>query len=156
MSVKTTDLITTFQIGTDLFGIEVMNVQEVAKQAKTVPVPLAPGFVRGLVNLRGQLATAIGLREMFNHPCADSRTDEMSVICKMDGNLVSLIVDSIGDVVEIELASIEPPPHTLPVEIRKYIKGICKSNGEFLSLLDVTKISHELSPTNETTSRIAN
>ncbi len=156
MSAKETELITTFQIGADLFGIEVMNVQEVAKQSQIVPVPLAPQFVRGLVNLRGQLATAIGLREMFNHQEAEMKTEEMSVICKIDGNLVSLIVDSIGDIVEVESTSFEPPPHTLPADIRKYIKGICKSNGVFLSVLDVGKISRELSPTNETSSRINN
>ena len=154
MSEKTTELITTFQIGSDVFGIEVMNVQEVAKQSQIVPVPLAPKFVRGLVNLRGQIATAVGLREMFNHHSADKKGEEMSVICKIDGNLVSLIVDSIGDVIETEQSNFEAPPQTLPPEIRKYIKGIYRASGSFLSVLDLNRISQELSPINETSSRI--
>lgn len=154
MIEKSTELITTFQVGSDLFGIEVINVQEVAKQSQIVPVPLAPGFVRGLVNLRGQIATAVGLREMFNHHGDTKTKEEMSVICKIDGNLVSLIVDSIGDVVEMEQSKFEPPPHTLPSDIRKYIKGIYKAEGSFLSILDLDRISRELSPVTETSSRI--
>ncbi|HMN68514.1 MAG TPA: chemotaxis protein CheW [Bdellovibrionales bacterium] len=154
MSQKITELITTFHIGSDIFGIEVGSVQEVAKQSQIVPVPLAPKFVRGLVNLRGQIATAVGLREMFNHNSADKKGEEMSVICKIDGNLVSLIVDSIGDVVEMEQANFETPPHTLPPDVRKYIKGIYKADGSFLSVLDLSRISRELSPTIETSSRI--
>jgi purine-binding chemotaxis protein CheW len=156
MSEKTNELITTFQIGSDLFGIEVMSVQEVAQQSQIVPVPLAPKFVRGLVNLRGQIATAVGLREMFNHTRPNEDGEEMSVICKIDGNLVSLIVDSIGDVIEMDKSAFEPPPHTLPPDVRKYIKGIYKSEGSFLSVLDLDKIARELSPPTENSSRINN
>jgi len=139
------ELLTTFYVGNEYYGIEVMKVQEVTGTPVVVPVPLAPNFVRGLINLRGQLATALGLRELFG--AADAEVNQhMSVVCRVDGNLVSLIVDQIGDVVEVEGKIFEEPPDTLPPGIRKYVKGIYKMNGTLLSLLDMDKITKELAP----------
>lgn len=143
--------LTTFTIGEDLFGIEVMKVQEVTGAPMVVPVPLAPKFVRGLINLRGQIATALGLRELFGMPF-DPTTDQMSVVCKVDGNLVSLIVDSIGDVVQVEAETFEKAPETIPTGVRRFVKGIYKMNGSLLSVLDLDLLSKELSPNSETNS----
>jgi purine-binding chemotaxis protein CheW len=141
----TTDQLATFYIGDELFGIEVMKVQEVAINPQVIPVPLAPPFVLGLINLRGQIATALGLREMFKK---DSPVNEagMSVVCKIDGNLVSLVVDSIGDVLEIEKSTFEAPPLSVPANIRRYIKGIYKMNDGLLSVIDTEMLGKELSP----------
>lgn len=143
-ALKGTEQLTTFSVAGDLFGIEVLKVQEVAGAATVVPVPLAPPFVHGLVNLRGQIATALGLRELFNK---DARKDsnQMSVVCRIEGNLVSLVADTIGDVVEVERQRFEPPPDTVPPEVRRYIKGIYKMNGALLSVIDLDILSQELS-----------
>lgn len=140
--------LTTFYIGSDLFGIEVMKVQEVFRNPSVVPVPLAPKFVRGLINLRGQIATALGLRELFGRPTTEL-SDQMSVVCKIDGNLVSVIVDSIGDVVEVDGTRFEAAPETIPLNIRRYIKGIFKMDGVLLSVIDLDQLSKELSPATE-------
>lgn len=144
-SEPVSELLTTFYVGNEYYGIEVMKVQEVTGTPVVVPVPLAPNFVRGLINLRGQLATALGLRELFGAGEAEIN-QQMSVVCRMDGNLVSLIVDQIGDVVEVEGRIYEESPETLPPGIRKYVKGIYKMNGTLLSLLDMEKITKELAP----------
>jgi len=141
--------LTTFYIDGDLFGIEVMKVQEVTGNPEVCGVPLAPGYVRGLINLRGQIATALGLREVFNKVPL-SEASQMSVVCKIDGNLVSFLVDSIGDVLEVDGARFEPPPDSIPIEVRRFLKGIYKMNGAFLSVLDLETLSKELSPTAET------
>ncbi len=138
--------LTTFNVGNDLFGIEVMKIQEVTGELTVIPVPLAPNFVRGLINLRGQIATAMGLRELFGQPAMTS-AKPMSVVCKIDGNLVSLAVDAIGDVVEVERANFESAPDTVPAEIRRFIRGIYKMNGQLLSVLDLETLAKELSPT---------
>lgn len=143
-----TEQLTTFYIGHDLYGIEVMKVQEVTGQLGITQVPLAPKFVRGLINLRGQIATALGLRELFELRSNES-ADHMSVVCKLDGNLVSLLVDSIGEVIEVKAGSFEGPPETVPLGIRKYVKGICKTNETLLSVLDLDRIAQELSTSNE-------
>jgi purine-binding chemotaxis protein CheW len=143
--------LTTFYIGTDLYGIEVMKVQEVTGNPNVVPVPLAPPFVRGLINLRGQIATALGLRELFGKQTSN-QAEQMSVVCKIDGNLVSLIVDNIGDVVEVEAAQFESAPDTIPADLRRYIKGIYKMNGALLSVIDLDTLAKELSPATEAAS----
>lgn len=146
--IRGTEQLTTFYVGKELFGIEVMKVQEVTGTPYVVPVPLSPPFVRGLVNLRGQIATALGLRELFNK---EHSAQEMSVVCRLDGNLVSLIVDSIGDVLELDKSGFESTPDSIPLEVRKYIKGVYKMDGAFLSVIDLDILTKELSPIMELT-----
>ncbi len=145
---QTTELLTTFHIGKDFFGIEVMKVQEVTGTPTIAKVPLAPKFVQGLINLRGQLATALGLRELFGLPSGDL-SQQMAVVCRIEGNLVSLMVDSIGDVVEAESKDFESAPETMEPGVRQFVRGIYKMNGKLLSILDLNKISKELSPSAE-------
>lgn len=145
VNASNTDLFTTFHVGDDYFGIEVMKVQEVTGSPKIVPVPLAPNFVRGLINLRGQLATALGLHELFSSEKC-SVENPMSVVCKLEGNLVSLLVDSIGDVVEARPASMENPPDTIPSRIKPFVKCVYKMDKQLLSVLDLDRILKELSP----------
>jgi purine-binding chemotaxis protein CheW len=149
MNASRTEQLTTFKVGSELFGIEVMRTQEVTGKQAIMPVPLAPAFVKGLINLRGQIATALGLHELFASGTAPSG-EPVSVVCKIDGNLVSLIVDDIGDVVEVEREHFEPAPSTLPDGVKRYIKGIYKMNGGFLSVVDLDAIARELSPKTET------
>jgi purine-binding chemotaxis protein CheW len=147
-TAKATELLTTFRIGHDFFGIEVMKVQEVTGTPIIIPVPLAPKFILGLINLRGQLATALGLRELFNKKNSELK-DQMSVVCRIDNNLVSLMVDSIGEVVEVDRNSFEPPTDTLPQGVKQFVKGIYKMNSELITVLDLEKIAKELTPTVE-------
>lgn len=140
-----TVLYTTFQVSKDLLGIEVAHVQEVIGSTTSVKVPLAPNFVQGLINLRGQLATALGLRELFGLK-ESNPPEQMSVVCKIDGHLVSLLVDSIGDVLEVKTSQKDRPPETLRPEIKNYIKSVYKLNGQLLSILDIEKIKLLLSP----------
>src|SRR4051812_30814983 len=100
---KSTSLATqysTFYVADRLYGIEVTQVQEIAKPLPLTPIHLAPNYVSGLINLRGQIATAIGLRELFELP-PDQEREKMSVVCKCEGTLLSLLVDKIGDVIEV-------------------------------------------------------
>jgi purine-binding chemotaxis protein CheW len=145
---ESADLFTTFYVGSSLFGIEVMRVQEVTGTPSITPVPLAPAFIRGLINLRGQLATALGLKELIGQGCAEN-PNEMSVVCRMDGNLVSLMVDQIGDVLEVSRDSYESTPDTLPAGVKKFVKGVYKTNESLLSVLDLESIARELSPSLE-------
>lgn len=139
------ELLTTFYVGRDFYGIEVMKVQEVTGTPSIMAVPLAPRFLLGLINLRGQLATAVGLRELFGVHQGEA-LQQMSVVCRMDGNLVSLMVDSIGDVVEADIKNFEPCPDTIPGEVKRFIKGVYKMDGSLLSILDLDQLSSELSP----------
>jgi purine-binding chemotaxis protein CheW len=140
----------TFYIGDDLYGIEVMQIQEVTRELPVEAIPLAPGFVKGLINLRGQIATALDLRELFSLPQPTNPPDQRaSVVCRLDGNLVSLLVDSLGDVIHSETDRKEAIPETVPCGVRKYLKEICKEKEELLSIIDLERLSNELSLNSE-------
>ncbi len=133
-------LYSTFRIAGRLYGIDVMSVQEVTKSLPCTRVPLAPKYFRGLINLRGQIATAIELKELFDLSSASAK-ETMSVFCEIKGSLLSLIVDEICDVVEVDGSSFEDIPDTVPKKIRSLMSGVYKIPGDLLSILEVDKIT---------------
>ena len=133
----------TFTIAGRLYGIDVTKVQEVVKPMPITPVPLAPRYIAGLINLRGQVATAIGLRELFELPVRPS--DElMNVVCKAHGTLLSFQVDEIGDVIEVEKTEFEETPPIVQESIKRFLGGIYKVNKLLLSVLDIDPIAKHL------------
>lgn len=139
-AVKPTEQYSTFTIGNRLYGIDVMKVQEVTKTMVMTGVPLAPKHVCGLINLRGQIATAVSLRELFGID-GQKPEDEMNVVCRVDGLLFSFLVDDIGDVVELETSTQEPLPATVDANLRRYLQGVYKLPNKILSIIDIEKIS---------------
>lgn len=129
----------TFYISNRLYGIDVMKVQEITKALAMARVPLAPIYVKGLINLRGQISTAICLRELFKIS-KDTENEQMNVVCKINELLVSFLVDRIGDVLELEDKAFEPVPDTVPGTIRKFIKGVYKVPDNLLSIVDVEQV----------------
>jgi purine-binding chemotaxis protein CheW len=130
----------TFLIAKRLYGIDVTKVQEVVRTLPMTRIPLAANYVRGLINLRGQVATAIGLRQLFELE-SGINDSQMNVVCKCDGNLVSLLVDEIGDVIEVPMHEFEQTPATVPPNIKRFMSGVYKTSGALLSILDIEKIS---------------
>jgi len=130
----------TFYIGKRLYGIEVMKVQEVTKALPMTPVPLSPKHVHGLINLRGQISTAISLRDLF-HLNEEPPPEQMNVVCRINDLLISFLVDRIGDVIEVKQDAFQPTPDTLPEEIRRFMGGVFKIPGELLSVVEVEKVT---------------
>ena len=133
----------TFYVNGRHYGIDVMAVQEVLKNLPMSKVHLAPEFVHGLINLRGQIATAISLRDLFNLEDAFNE-ESMNVVCKMDDNLLALLVDKIGDVVDVVESDFEDPPDTIPDDVRRFMVGVYKMDGPLLSIIGVEQIKDVL------------
>jgi purine-binding chemotaxis protein CheW len=129
----------TFYLDKLLFGVELKGVQEVIRSLEMTTVPLAPKVVSGLINLRGQIVTALNLRQRLELPPTTSETPAMNVVVRSADGAVSLQVDEIGDVVEVEESTFEPPPETLRNSVRTLILGIHKLNGRLLHVLDIEK-----------------
>ena len=128
-----------FYLDGKLYGIEVNRVQEVVRSMLMTTIPLAPDYVRGLINLRGQVATAIGLRHLFGF--LDSVPNEfINIVCKLDGMLISFQVDEIGDVIEVSEKDFEQTPQTVPENIREYMLGVYKISNTLLSAINVDSI----------------
>jgi purine-binding chemotaxis protein CheW len=126
----------TFHLGGLFLGIEVLNVQEVIRSQQMTRVPLAPRAVRGLINLRGQIVTAIDLRERLGLPERAADRPPMNVVVRTDDGAVSLLVDEIGDVLETDEGQYESPPETLGASARELIQGVYKLPDRLLLVLD--------------------
>lgn len=128
----------TFYVDRLYFGIDVLQVQEVMRTLTMTQVPLAAPGVKGLINLRGQIVTAIDLRTNLGlSPRADA-TESMNVVVRIEDGAISLLVDEIGDVIETDEATFERPPETLSVAARALIKGVYKLPDRLLLVLDTT------------------
>ncbi|MGX5654952.1 chemotaxis protein CheW [Geodermatophilus nigrescens] len=135
----TSGQLATFRLDGDLYGVEVEHVQEVLRSQKLTRVPLAPPAVAGLINLRGQVVTAIELRERLGRRPRSADTDAVVIVVRLHGEAVSLLVDSIADVVDVDAADFEAPPDTLDGQARELIRGAYKLDGQLLLALDVQK-----------------
>lgn len=118
------------------FGVEVERVQEVLRFQEMTRVPLAPAVVGGLINLRGQIVTAIDLRLRLGMPAAAEGFKCMNVILRTNAGPVSLLVDRIGDVLQVDPGSFEAPPNTVAPETRRLVRGVYKLGDGLLHVLD--------------------
>ena len=129
----------TFFLNGLFFGVEVLNIQEVLRYQQMTRVPLAPATVQGLINLRGQIVTAIDLRHRLELPARASGVLPMNVVVRSEDGAIRLLVDEIGDVVEIEDDVFESPPETLRGVARDLIKGVYKLKERLLLVLDTER-----------------
>ena len=129
----------TFFLDGAAFGVEVHKVQEVLRWQQTTPVPLAPATIGGLLNLRGQIVTAIDLRRRLEMEPRPAGSDPMNVVVRTAEGAVSLLVDEIGDVVEVDESSFELPPDTLSEMARQMTSGVYKLKDRLLLVLRMGK-----------------
>jgi len=129
----------TFYLADLLFGVEVKQVQEVIRFQEMTRVPLAPPVVQGLINLRGQIVTAVDLRRRLGLPQRAPDRLPMNVVVRTPEGAVSLLVDEIGDVVEVSADAFERPPETVTGVARELIQGVYKMKDALLLVLDTQK-----------------
>lgn len=122
-----------------LFGLEVREVQEVIRYQTMTRVPLADPTVSGLINLRGQIVTAIDLRTRLGLAPRSDERKPMNVIVRSEEGAVSLLVDEIGDVIEVDPTQFETPPERLTAAARDVVTGVYKLDGKLLLVLDAKK-----------------
>ena len=130
----------TFHVAGQYLGIDVRLVQEIIRSQVLTRVPLAPAVVRGLINLRGQIVTAIDLRRRLDVPERPAGQEPVNVVVRSDDGAVSLLVDEIGDVVTVNGEGFEPPPATLRGPGRELIRGAHKLADRLLLALDLDRV----------------
>lgn len=131
--------LSTFRVAGDLFGVDVEHVQEVLRAQDTTRVPLAPAMVRGLINLRGEIVPAIDLRRRLGRPERADGSRAMNVVLRTSVGVVSLLVDGIEEVLDVEDASLEPPPPTVAAAVRELVTGVYKLRSGLLLVLSVDR-----------------
>ena len=123
-----------------LFGIDVATVQEVMSGVDLTPVPLAPPIIGGLLNLRGQIVTAIDLRRCLQLPDRAADQPTVNLILRTDEGCTGVLVDAVGDVLEVDEDDFERPPETLRGRSRELIPGAYKLAGRLLLVLDTDEM----------------
>ena len=140
------ELFCTFFLDRHFFGVPVQQVQEVIRYQEMTRVPLVPQVVRGLINLRGQIVTAIDLRRRLGMSERAADHLPMNVVVRTDDGALSLLVDEIGDVIEVEEKTFEQPPETLKGTAREMIRGVHKLPERLLLLLDTERVVNVADP----------
>jgi purine-binding chemotaxis protein CheW len=150
-----------FYVEDQLFGVDILMVREINRQLDISAVPNSPDYVRGLVNLRGQIVTIVDLNRRLGLPPACIGPESHNIILKTEGELVGLreregrndlhsaadkvglLVDSIGDVIALTDEEIDPPPANIGELEGRYLTGVAKLSGEIMAILDVHKVLTE-------------
>ncbi len=130
----------TFKLAGETYGINVMQVQEVLRYSEIAPVPGAPAYVLGIINLRGNVVTVIDTRHRFGLEPGELTDNTRIVIIEADNHVVGILVDSVAEVVYLRQSEIETAPNVGNEESAKFIQGVCHKNGELLILIELNKL----------------
>lgn len=130
----------TVRIAKQLMGIAVLDVQDVLSAQNITPVPLAPDWVAGVLNLRGRIVTAIDLRRRLGLPCETPVSELMSVVVESKGEPYSLVIEEIGDVISVEQDQFDQNPVTLSAQWSAVSQGVYRLDSELMIVLDVGQV----------------
>ena len=133
---QTSGQFSTFFVADMFFGVDVLHVQEVLRFQQMTAVPQAPDVIEGLINLRGQIVTAIDMRRRLHLPPRAADQTPMNIVVRTMDGAVSLLVDEIGDVLQMDASTYERPPDNLDPGARGFIRGVYKLKDRLLLVLD--------------------
>ncbi|NRA70746.1 MAG: chemotaxis protein CheW [Gammaproteobacteria bacterium] len=130
----------TFRLENETYGVNVMQVQEVLRYSEIAPVPGAPSYVLGIINLRGSVVTVIDTRARFGLLPDEITDNTRVVIIESDKQVIGILVDSVAEVVYMKASEIEATPNVGTDESAKFIRGVCNRENELLILVDLDKL----------------
>jgi purine-binding chemotaxis protein CheW len=139
---KTVEL-ATFYMGDALCGMDILKVQEINKLLEMTHVPQAPAYVKGIVNLRGQIVTVIDLGKKLGLSKTDLGLETRNIIVSSKNEYVGLLVDRIGDVERTDWDKIEPPPANIGGVQGRYFEGVFKKENSLIGILNVEEVLKE-------------
>jgi len=133
----------TYQLEDETYGINVMQVQEVLRITEIAPVPGAPDYVIGIINLRGNVVTVIDTRRRFGLTSKESDDQTRIIIVEVNGNVIGMLVDSVAEVVYLHQSEIDTAPNVSSDDSSRFIQGVCSREENLLILVDVDKFLTE-------------
>jgi len=129
-----------FKLGSEEFGVDILDVQEINRMNEITKVPQAPEYVEGVINLRGKVIPIVDLRRRVDMDIKEHDKDTRIVVVNIEKNTIGMIVDSVSEVLRIPKSSVEPPPSMISGFDTDYIKGVAKLEDRLLLFLDLNKI----------------
>lgn len=133
----------TFRLENEKYGINVMQVQEVLRVTEIAPVPGAPNYVLGIINLRGNVVTVIDTRKRFGLSPKEMDDATRIVIIEADDQVVGILVDSVAEVVDLSASAIELAPNVGTDGNAEFIQGVASLDGELLIIVDLNKLLND-------------
>lgn len=133
----------TFRLEEETYGINVMQVREVLRYSEIAPVPGAPGYVMGIINLRGNVVTVVDTRERFGLPNSEITDNTRIVILETDAQVVGILVDAVAEVVYLRQSEIEIAPNVGNDDNQRYIQGVSHKNDQLLILIEIKNLLTE-------------
>ena len=130
----------TFKLENEIYGINVMQVQEVLRYSEIAPVPGAPLYVLGIINLRGNVVTVIDTRSRFGLESCDVTDNTRVVVIESEKQVIGILVDSVAEVVYLKASDIDVAPNVGNEESTQFIQGVSNRDGELLILVDLDKL----------------
>jgi len=132
-----------FSLGGESYGIRVLKVQEIQRYSEISPIPGAPSYVLGIINLRGSVISVLNTREKFGLPDYEITDDSRIVILEVGKQIIGILVDSVAEVITLQASDVDVAPNVGNDEVAKFIDGVSNKGGELLILLDAEKILNE-------------
>jgi purine-binding chemotaxis protein CheW len=133
----------TFQLGDEEYGIEIRHVTEVVGLQKITSVPDMPDFVKGVINLRGQVIPVMDVRARFHMELRDYDDRTCVIVVNVADTAIGLVVDEVQEVMDVPESQVEPPPKVSRTRGSRFIQGMGKVGDDVKILLDVDKLLHE-------------
>ena len=130
----------TFRLADETYGLNVMRIQEVLRYTEIAPVPGAPDYVLGIINLRGNVVTVIDTRRRFGLPDGEVTDSTRIVVLEADEQVIGIMVDSVAEVIYIRQSEIESAPNVGNEESARFIHGVCNREGELVILVAFEKM----------------
>ena len=129
-----------FRIGAEMYALDIMRIKEIIRPQKLTPIPRAPEFIEGVINLRGAVIPIVDLRKRFNQPVTASDHQKRIIICSVSGKIIGLLVDEASEVCSFTRPQIQPAPQFLKGRGAEFFLGVAKRGEDLILLLDLEKI----------------
>jgi purine-binding chemotaxis protein CheW len=130
-----------FDLGAQRFCVDIMSVREIRGWAPATPLPHAPEFVRGVINLRGAVLPVVDLAARLGFPTSEPTARDVVIVTECSGKIVGFLVDAVSDILEISPDTIQPTPDVASPMAKDFIRGVVARNKEMISILRVDKLA---------------
>jgi purine-binding chemotaxis protein CheW len=132
--------VVSFKLGSEEYGVDIAQVQEINRMVAITHVPRAPQFMEGVINLRGQLIPIIDLRTRFGMPRAEHTKNTRIVVTEIGSKRVGMVVDSVSEVLRLDVGQIEDAPEMISGIDTEYIRGVGKIEDRLIIMLDLARV----------------
>ena len=129
-----------FRIGSELYALDIMKIKEIIRPQKLTPIPKAPSFIEGVINLRGTVIPVADMRKRFDQPISEENSKNRIVVCSLSGKMIGLLVDEVTEVKRYGREEIAPAPQFIKGPQAEYFLGVARCDDDLIMLIDLEKV----------------